>query len=89
MAEGEGFEPSVQVLARTAVWYEVSDGFMRSAVEFTLPTNCGRQGLLQIATHTSEDRAAAGELVHEALDRLRFTSRRTCAGLSPSLVRAR
>jgi hypothetical protein len=43
---------------------------MQHQNEFTLPTNRGRQGLLQIATPTSEDRAAAGELVHEALDRL-------------------
>jgi hypothetical protein len=43
---------------------------MRHQSEFELPTNHGRQGLLQISTPTLEDRATAGELVHAALDRL-------------------
>ena len=43
---------------------------MQHQSEFDLPLNRGRQGLLQISTPTSEESAAAGELVHEALDRL-------------------
>jgi hypothetical protein len=43
---------------------------MQHQSDFTLPTNRGRQGLLQIATPTPEDRAAARTLVHGTLDRL-------------------
>jgi hypothetical protein len=43
---------------------------MRHQTEFALPTNLGRQGLLQISTPTQEESAAAGELVRESLDRL-------------------
>ncbi len=43
---------------------------MRHQSEFDLPTNRGRQGLLQISTPTLEDRATASELVHAAFDRL-------------------
>jgi hypothetical protein len=43
---------------------------MQHQNEFTLPTNLDRQGLLQISTPTQEETTAAGELVHEAFDRL-------------------
>jgi hypothetical protein len=43
---------------------------MRHQGEFELPVNLGRQGLLQIATPTQEQRIAAKELVHEVFDRL-------------------
>jgi hypothetical protein len=43
---------------------------MRHQSEFALPTNLGRQGLLQISTPTQEENTAAGELVRENLDRL-------------------
>lgn len=43
---------------------------MRQQSEFALPTNRGRQGLLQISTPTQEERAKAGEWVHDAFDRL-------------------
>jgi len=46
---------------------------MRHQSEFALPTNLGRQGLLQISTPTQEESAAAGELVRESLDRLGST----------------
>lgn len=46
---------------------------MRYQSEFALPTNLGRQGLLQISTPTQEESAAAGELVRESLDRLGST----------------
>ena len=43
---------------------------MRHQSDFDLPTNRGRQGLLQISTPTREDRATADVLVHAAFDRL-------------------
>jgi hypothetical protein len=43
---------------------------MRHQSEFALPTNLGRQGLLQIATPTQQESVAAGELVRDSLDRL-------------------
>jgi hypothetical protein len=43
---------------------------MRHQSDFDLPTNRGRQGLLQISTPTLEDRATADALVHAAFDRL-------------------
>jgi len=46
---------------------------MRYQSEFALPTNLGRQGLLQASTPTQEQSAAAGELVRESLDRLGST----------------
>jgi len=46
---------------------------MRHQTEFDLPTNHGRQGLLQIGKPTQEDIAAAGEWVRKAFDRLGTT----------------
>lgn len=43
---------------------------MQHQSEFVLPTNRGRQGLLQISTPTQEESAAASESVNEAFDRL-------------------
>jgi hypothetical protein len=43
---------------------------MQHQSEFDLPANRGRQGLLQISTPTSEESAAAGELIHGACDHL-------------------
>lgn len=43
---------------------------MRHQSEFALPTNLGRQGLLQISTPTQEESVAAGNLVNQAFDRL-------------------
>ena len=43
---------------------------MRHQSEFDLPTNRGRQGLLQISTPTREDRATADELIRATFDRL-------------------
>jgi len=43
---------------------------MRHQSEFDLPTNRGRQGLLQISTPTLEDRATADGLVRAAFGRL-------------------
>lgn len=43
---------------------------MQHQSEFALPTNRGRQGLLQIPTPTQEETAAASEFVRETLDRL-------------------
>ena len=43
---------------------------MQHQGDFALPTNLGRQGLLQISTPTHEEDAAAGMLVRETLDRL-------------------
>ena len=43
---------------------------MQHQGEFDLPTNLGRQGLLQISTPTKEEIAEAGELVHRTFERL-------------------
>jgi hypothetical protein len=43
---------------------------MQHQNSFVLPPNLGRQGLLQIPTPTEEDRAAAGEWIRDAFDRL-------------------
>jgi hypothetical protein len=43
---------------------------MQHQNEFILPTNLGRQGLLQISTPTPEETTAADQLVHAAFDRL-------------------
>jgi hypothetical protein len=43
---------------------------MQHQSEFALPTNRGRQGLLQISTPTQEESAAATASVNEAFDRL-------------------
>jgi hypothetical protein len=43
---------------------------MQHQSEFALPTNRGRQGLLQISTPTQEESAAAAASVNEAFDRL-------------------
>ena len=43
---------------------------MRHQSDFDLPTNHGRQGLLQISMPTLEDRATADALVRAAFDRL-------------------
>ena len=43
---------------------------MQHQTLFVLPPNLGRQGLLQIATPTEEDRRAAGEWIRDAFDRL-------------------
>jgi hypothetical protein len=43
---------------------------MQRQSEFILPSNLGRQGLLQISTPTDEEIAAAGEFVHGTFDRL-------------------
>ena len=43
---------------------------MQHQTFFVLPENLGRQGLLQIATPTEEDRLSAGEWIHDAFDRL-------------------
>ena len=43
---------------------------MQHQSEFALPSNRGRQGLLQISTPTQEESAAAAASVNEAFDRL-------------------
>lgn len=43
---------------------------MQHQNSFVLPPNLGRQGLLQIPTPTEEDRAAAGQWIRDAFDRL-------------------
>jgi len=43
---------------------------MQHQSDFHLPTNLGRQGLLQIPTPTQEESAAAGKFVRVTLDRL-------------------
>ncbi len=43
---------------------------MQHQNSFVLPTNLGRQGLLQISTPTEADRAAAAALINEVFDRL-------------------
>lgn len=48
----------------------ILNSVMQHQNEFTLPTNHGRQGLLQIPTPTSEERVEASELIRQSLDRL-------------------
>jgi hypothetical protein len=48
----------------------ILESVMRHQTAFSLPTNLGRQGLLQIPTPTPEESAAAAAAVHEALDHL-------------------
>ena len=43
---------------------------MQHQNSFVLPTNLGRQGLLQISTPTEAGRAAAAALINEVFDRL-------------------
>jgi hypothetical protein len=46
---------------------------MQNQTSFLLPSNLGRQGLLQIPTPTEEERVAAGEWIRDAFDRLAAT----------------
>jgi hypothetical protein len=46
---------------------------MQHQNSFVLPTNLGRQGLLQISTPTEEEGAAAGGWIRDAFDRLGAT----------------
>jgi len=48
----------------------ILESVMRHQSEFALPTNLGRQGLLQISTPTQEESVAAGDRVHRALEYL-------------------
>lgn len=43
---------------------------MQHQTSFVLPENLGRQGLLQIATPTEEERLSAGEWIRDVCDRL-------------------
>src|SRR5271169_5222148 len=49
---------------------DILEFVMQHQSEFDLPTNRGRQGLLQITAPTSEENAAAGELIHGTGDHL-------------------
>jgi hypothetical protein len=49
---------------------QIVDSVMQHQDAFVLPPNRGRQGLLQIATPTEEERTAAAASVSEALKRL-------------------
>jgi hypothetical protein len=49
---------------------QIVDSMMQHQDAFVLPPNRGRQGLLQIATPTEEERTAAAASVSEALKRL-------------------
>ncbi len=46
---------------------------MQHQTSFVLPPNLGRQGLLQIATPTAEESAAAAALINAVFDRLTST----------------
>lgn len=46
----------------------ILESVMRHQSEFALPTNLGRQGLLQISTPTQEESVAAADLVHRAFE---------------------
>jgi len=48
----------------------ILESVMRHQSEFALPTNLGRQGLLQISRPTQEESVAAGDRVHRALEYL-------------------
>jgi hypothetical protein len=48
----------------------ILESVMQHQGTFTLPTDLGRQGLLQVPTPTAEESAAATMLVNEALSRL-------------------
>ncbi len=48
----------------------ILESVMQNQSSFLLPTNLGRQGLLQIPTPTAEERVAAGEWIRDALHRL-------------------
>jgi hypothetical protein len=49
---------------------QLLESVMRHQTQFDLPTNRGRQGLLQISMPTPDESAAAGQFVRESLDRL-------------------
>jgi hypothetical protein len=51
----------------------ILNSVMQHQTEFTLPTNLGRQGLLQISTPTQEESTEAGKRIHEAFDHLGLT----------------
>ena len=48
----------------------ILESVMQHQNSFVLPTNRGRQGLLQISTPTAEEIAAASALINVAFDRL-------------------
>ena len=52
---------------------ETLDSVMHHQEAFLLPTNLGRQGLLQITTPTEKERAAAAISIREAFDQVSTT----------------
>jgi hypothetical protein len=51
----------------------VLDIVMQHQMEFTVPANLGRQGLLQVSTPTQEESTKASKQVREAFDHLGLT----------------